>query len=147
KDAIDPVQEKRAIDAMLKLLPDPTKTFRPDEKDLASMIITALFRIRNEASVAYLAGYLKAKDPDLRWQAANALSRMRAAAAAAADSLLAGLDDPSPIVQIYCIRALAVIKEKRAVDPLIKMLTAASAAAITKEYTEDTRRMMLIEIV
>jgi len=147
QDALDPAQEKRAIDGLLKLLPDPTKSFKPEEKELASLVITALLRIRNEGSVPYLVGYLKCKDDDLRWQAANALSRMRAAAAPAADALLAGLTDPSPLVQIYCVRALASIKEKRSVDPLLKMLATVSATGVTRDFTEDTRRMLQIEIV
>ena len=146
-DAIDKAVIERAIAALQRLLPDPAKTLNDEQKFAATMAINALYKSKADTAVPLLAAYLKIKDDDLRFQAANALARMRTAAAPAADSLLAGLSDSNPLVQISCARALAAIKEKRATEALLRLLNTLSAADASKQYTADDREMVQIEVV
>src|SRR4030095_14007827 len=59
----------------------------------------------------------------IRWQAANALARIRDGISVATPSLLSLLDDKEPLVRANAARALGVAKSVEAIDPLIRLLS------------------------
>ncbi len=118
-------------DALVKLLPaasEPLPT--EDVKLLASLTLTALLRIRQPSTVEAIAAQLRSTDPDIRWQAANALARIREGIAQAAPALLPLLEDKNPLVRAHAARALGVAKAKEAVERLIKMLADPDARVV-----------------
>jgi cyclophilin family peptidyl-prolyl cis-trans isomerase/HEAT repeat protein len=112
-----------AITENLKqLLPPADQPVSDDAKLIVSMTLSALLRIKHPASVEAIAAQLRSTDADIRWQAANALARIREGIAVAVPSLLALLDDKNAIVRATTARALGVAKDKRAVEGLIRLL-------------------------
>ena len=109
-------------EAIVRQLPPTTGPVSDDAKLIGSMALTALLRIREVSTVEAIAAQLRSPDPDLRWQAANALARIREGIAAATPSLLPLLDDKDPLVRANAARALGVAKATQAIDPLIKLL-------------------------
>jgi len=115
---------KGIADALVGLLPPPAQVFpSEDAKLLASLTLTALLRARQASTVEAITAQLGSVDPDIRWQAANALARIRDSIGAAVPKLLALLDDTNPLVRAHAARALGVAKATQAVDPLIKLLS------------------------
>jgi len=87
------------------------------------MALTALLKLRQPSSIDVIVGQLRSPDSDIRWQAANALARIREGIGVATPSLLAVLDDKEALVRANAARALGVAKSVEAVDPLIKLLS------------------------
>src|ERR1051325_960042 len=115
---------KGIADALVGLLPPPAQVFpSEDAKLLAPLTLTALRRARQASTVEAITAQLGSVDPDIRWQAANALARIRDGIGAAVPKLLALLDDTNPLVRAHAARALGVAKATQAVDPLIKLLS------------------------
>jgi cyclophilin family peptidyl-prolyl cis-trans isomerase/HEAT repeat protein len=113
-------------------LPPPSgQPLSPDDKMLTSMLLTALLRLRQAASVPAIAAQLGSSDEDIRWQAANALARIREGVANAVPALLPLLADKNELVRAYAARALGVAKAAPAVDPLIKLLSETDARVVT----------------
>lgn len=121
--------------AILRLLPPPNTPASVEARLIASMALTALLRIKRPSAVEPIALQLRSADADLRWQAANALARIREGIASAVPSLLPLLDDKEALVRAQAARALGVAKAVQAVDPLIRLLAdkdeRVTAAAIT----------------
>lgn len=112
-----------AITENLKLLLPPADQLVSDDAKLtASMALSALLRIKHSSSVEAIATQLRSMDADLRWQAANALARIREGISPAVPSLLVLLDDKNILVRATAARALGVAKDKRAVEGLIRLL-------------------------
>ena len=109
-------------DALLHQLPDPSQPPSDDAKRIASMALTALLRIKQPSAVEAIAAQLRSPSPDLRWQAANALARIREGIAWAAPALLPLLADKDPLVRAHVARAVSFTGDKRALDPLIGLL-------------------------
>jgi cyclophilin family peptidyl-prolyl cis-trans isomerase len=110
------------------LLPSPEKPFASeDHKLLVELTLTALLRVRQTTTVEAITTQLHSPDPDIRWQAANALARIREGIQPAAAQLLPLLDDSNPLVRANAARALGVAKATQAVDGLIKRLGDADA--------------------
>ncbi len=109
-------------EALVKLLPDPAQPVSPDTKLITSLTLTALLRIKQAATVPAITNQLRSPDSDIRWQAANALARIREAIAPAGPQLLTLLDDKDPLVRANAARALGAAKDGKAVEPLIKLL-------------------------
>jgi len=107
---------------LIKQLPDESASLSGSRKLIASLTITALMRIRSASSVKHLARQLRSTDADIRWQAANALFRLRAPMAGAVPALIEALADRNPLLRASCARALGLSKEARAVDALVKLL-------------------------
>ncbi|HEX8183858.1 MAG TPA: peptidylprolyl isomerase, partial [Blastocatellia bacterium] len=104
------------------LLPPTNASPSGEAKFVASMALTALLRIKQPSTVEAIAAQLRSPDADLRWQAANALARIREGITVATASLLPLLDDGNPLVRAHAARALGVAKAAQAVDPLTKLL-------------------------
>ena len=118
-------------DALVKLLPaaaEPLPT--EDVKMLTSLTLTALLRIRQPSTVEAITAQLRSTDPDIRWQAANALARIREGIAQAVPALLPLLEDKNPLVRAHAARALGIAKAKDAVERLIKMLADSDARVV-----------------
>ncbi|MGA9769792.1 MAG: peptidylprolyl isomerase [Blastocatellia bacterium] len=118
-------------DALVKLLPpaaEPLPT--EDVKMLTSLTLTALLRIRQPSSVEAVTAQLRSTDPDIRWQAANALARIREGIAQAVPALLTLLEDKNPLVRAHAARALGVAKATGAVEGLVKLLADADARVV-----------------
>jgi len=114
---------KAIAEALVGLLPPPAQVFpTEDAKLLASLTLTALLRIRQPSTVEAITAQLRSVDPDIRWQAANALARIREGLDAAVPTLLTLLEDKSLLVRAHAARALGVAKATPAVEPLIKLL-------------------------
>ncbi len=109
--------------ALALFLPDTNKPPSQDEKFIASMAITALLKIKLPSSIAALSAQLRSPDADLRWQAINAIIRIRDGIAATVPALLPLLDDKDALVRAYAARALGVAGDKQAVEPLMRRLT------------------------
>ena len=119
---------KGIAEALTALLPSPEKPFvSEDHKLLVELTLTALLRVRQPESVEAIATQLRSPDPDIRWQAANALARIRDGIQAAVPALVPLLDDNNPLVRAHAARALGVAKATQAVDGLIKRLADADA--------------------
>ncbi|HKP87567.1 MAG TPA: peptidylprolyl isomerase [Blastocatellia bacterium] len=122
---------KGIADALVKLLPpaaEPLPT--EDAKMLASLTITALLRVRHPSTVEAIAAQLRSPDPDIRWQAANALARIREGIQAAVPALTPLLADKNALVRAHAARALGVAKDAGAVEPLIKLLSDSDARVV-----------------
>jgi cyclophilin family peptidyl-prolyl cis-trans isomerase len=114
---------KGIAEALTALLPSPEKPFvSENHKLLVELALTALLRVRQPASVEAIATQLRSPDPDIRWQAANALARMRDGIQTAVPGLVPLLDDTNPLVRAHAARALGVAKATQALDGLIKRL-------------------------
>src|SRR5512143_3975479 len=79
--------------AIVRLLPGTSGPVSADARLVGSMALTALLRIRQSSTVEAVAAQLRSPDADLRWQAANALARIRDGVATAVPALLTALDD------------------------------------------------------
>lgn len=108
--------------AIIRLLPSPNAPVSGDARLLGSMALTALLRIKQTSSVEAIALQLRSSDPDLRWQAANALARIRDGISPAVPSLLTLLDDKDPLVRANAARALGVAKAPQAIESLLKLI-------------------------
>ncbi|MEW6209226.1 MAG: HEAT repeat domain-containing protein [Acidobacteriota bacterium] len=112
-----------AIAENLKLLlPPADQAVSDDARMIAVMALNALMRIKHPSSIEAITAQLRSVDADIRWQAANALARIREGISPAVPSLLSLLDDKNPIVRASAARALGVAKDKRAVEGLIRLL-------------------------
>ncbi|HLG16261.1 MAG TPA: HEAT repeat domain-containing protein [Blastocatellia bacterium] len=109
-------------DALINLLPPTSAPPSADAKMIATKAITALLRLRQPSAVGPISGQLRSADADLRWQAANALARIREGISPAVPALLPLLDDKSELVRAHAARALGVAKASQAVQPLIRLL-------------------------
>jgi cyclophilin family peptidyl-prolyl cis-trans isomerase len=122
---------KGIAEALAALLPPPEKPFASEHhKLLVELTLTALLRLRQPATVEAVAAQLHSPDPDIRWQAANALARIRDGIQAAAPELLPLLEDHNPLVRAQAARALGVAKATQAVDGLIKLLADGDARVV-----------------
>ncbi|HKP14400.1 MAG TPA: peptidylprolyl isomerase [Blastocatellia bacterium] len=114
---------KGIADALAALLPSPEKPFVSEtHKLLVELTLTALLRVRQPTTVEAITTQLRSPDPDIRWQAANALARIRDGIQAAVPQLLPLLEDTNALVRAHAARALGVAKAPQAVDGLIKRL-------------------------
>jgi cyclophilin family peptidyl-prolyl cis-trans isomerase/HEAT repeat protein len=129
-DALGRFGIKSIADALVALLPPTDKPLADDQKLLASLTITALLRVKQPSTVQAVAAQLRSPEADIRWQAANALARMRDGIQAAAPALLPLLDDKDPLVRANAARALGVAKEPGAVEPLVRLLADADERVV-----------------
>ena len=113
---------KGITEAIVRLLPPTSGPVSEDAKLVGSMALTALLRIKQASTVEAIAAQLRSPDPDLRWQAANALARIREGIAVATPALLPLLDDKDALVRANAARALGVAKSTQANDALITLL-------------------------
>jgi len=114
---------KGIADAIVRLLPPTSAPLSADAKLVGSASLTALLRLKQAATIEAIAGQLRSSEADLRWQAANALARIREGIAAAQPALLPLLDDSDALVRANAGRALGVAKSAQSVDRLIKLLS------------------------
>ena len=113
---------KGMAEAIVRSLPPTSEPISDDAKLVGSMALTALLRIRQASTVEAIAAQLRSPDPNLRWQAANALARIREGIAVTAPALLPLLDDKDALVRANAARALGIAKSTQAIEPLIKLL-------------------------
>jgi cyclophilin family peptidyl-prolyl cis-trans isomerase len=113
---------KGIADAIVRMLPPTSGPVSADAQLVGSATLTALLRLRQAATVEAIAGQLRSPEADLRWQAANALARIREGIDVATPALLPLLDDSDALVRANAARALGVAKSAQAVDRLIKLL-------------------------
>jgi cyclophilin family peptidyl-prolyl cis-trans isomerase/HEAT repeat protein len=114
---------KGIAEAIVRNVAAPSEPMSNDSRLVTSMALTALIKLRQPSTIDVIAGQLRSPDADIRWQAANALARIRDGIGAATPSLLTLLDDKEPLVRANATRALGVAKSAEAVDPLIKLLS------------------------
>lgn len=103
-------------------LPPPGEPVSDDARLIASVALTALLRIKEPTTIDAIRSQLRSLDAELRWQAANALARIRDGIALAVPSLLGLLDDRNWLVRAHAARALGVARDKRAVGQLVRLL-------------------------
>lgn len=113
---------KGIADAVVRALPPPDQPPSSDSKLVATMALTALLRIKQPSTVEAIAAQLRSPDADIRWQAANALARIREGIAIAVPALLTSLEDKDALVRAHTARALGVAKAAQATDPLTRLL-------------------------
>ncbi|MBI3652994.1 MAG: peptidylprolyl isomerase [Acidobacteria bacterium] len=109
-------------ETLAKLLPDVTKPVTEENQLVTSLTLTALLRLRQPSTVPAIANQLHSPNADIRWQAANALARIRENSGAAVPALLPLLDNKEPLVRANAARALGVAKDAQAIAPLVKLL-------------------------
>lgn len=114
---------KGITDAIVNLLPPPATQVSDDSKLVASLALSALLRIKEPSTVGAIASQLRSSEPDLRWQAANALARIRDGISIAVPALLPLLDDKDPLVRAHAARALGVAKSSQAIEPISRLLS------------------------
>jgi cyclophilin family peptidyl-prolyl cis-trans isomerase len=110
-------------ESIAKLLPAPTEQPSEDAKFVGSLALTALLKLRQAATVPSIIAQLNSVDADLRWQAANALARIREGIAPAVPVLITKLEDKNTIVRATAARALGAARDPQAIAPLIKLLS------------------------
>jgi cyclophilin family peptidyl-prolyl cis-trans isomerase/HEAT repeat protein len=113
---------KGVAEAIVRLLPVTNQPVSDDARLVATLALTALLRIKQASTVEAIAKQLSSPDADLRWQAANALVRIREGIAVATPALLPLLDDKDALVRAHAARALGIAKAAQAIDPLIRLL-------------------------
>ena len=113
---------KGIAEAIVRWLPATGGPVSDDDKLVGSMALTALLRLKQASTVEAITAQLRSPDASLRWQAANALARIREGIAVAAPTLLPLLDDKDGLARAHAARALGVAKSTQALDPLIKLL-------------------------
>lgn len=126
---------KGITDAIVRVLPRPGETVSSDAKLVASMALTALLRIKQPSTVEAISAQLRSPDSDLRWQAANALARIREGISVAVPDLLPLLDDKDALVRAYAARALGVAKATQAIDLLIRLLADKDERVVASSIT------------
>lgn len=109
-------------DAIARQLPQTDTQPSQEAKQTGSLALTALLRLSQGSTIEAIAAQLGSPDPDLRWQAANALARIRDGIGPAVPSLLPLLADKNSLVRANAARALGVAKATQAVEPLIRLL-------------------------
>src|SRR5262245_7249866 len=119
-DALGNTAVERINQTVIAQLPDSQAT--PEQKQLTSLTIAALMRIRSTASIEPLTRLLKSNGAEVRAQAANALARLRQRIGDAVPALIGAWNDGDVNVRANAARALGVSKDARAVEPLIKLL-------------------------
>ena len=107
---------------IVALLPSPGQVLTNEQASMASLVITALMRVRSAEAIEPLVGMLKAERAEIRADAANALSRLRLPLTEKVPELIAGLEDRDQDVRANVARALGVARDGRAVEPLIAVL-------------------------
>lgn len=126
---------KGITEAIVAKLPPVDEVVSEDSKFIGSMALGALLRIREPSTVGAISAQLRSPDANLRWQAANALARIREGIAVAVPLLLPLLTDEEPLVRAHAARALGVAKATQASDPLTRLLAdkdeRVAASAIT----------------
>jgi cyclophilin family peptidyl-prolyl cis-trans isomerase/HEAT repeat protein len=109
-------------EALVKLLPNPAQPVTEEGRLLTTLTLTALLRLRLASTVPAITAQLRSPDAEVRWQAANALARIRENLAAAVGPLIGALEDKDPLVRANAARALGAAKDAKALEPLIKLL-------------------------
>jgi cyclophilin family peptidyl-prolyl cis-trans isomerase len=113
----------KAIAAVLAhALPDPSVAPSAEAKQIALMAITALARIKDPATVPAIAAELHSTDTDVKWTAANAITRIGQGLTPCVPLLISLLSDREPLVKAHCAKALGVAKDAQAVEPLTRLL-------------------------
>jgi cyclophilin family peptidyl-prolyl cis-trans isomerase/HEAT repeat protein len=107
---------EKANAAILSLLPEPQAALAPEQKQLTSLAISALMRLRNPAVVMPLTGQLKSIDAQIRAAAANALYRLRLPLEKAIPALAELLSDKDAAVRANAVRALGQAQGKMSSD-------------------------------
>ena len=108
--------------ALVRQLPAASQVLTNEQSSLASLVITALMRVRAEEAIGPLAAMLGAERAEIRADAANALARIRLPLAEKLPVLISSLDDPDPDVRANVARALGVARDARAFEPLMAKL-------------------------
>jgi cyclophilin family peptidyl-prolyl cis-trans isomerase/HEAT repeat protein len=109
-------------ETLARLLPDASKPLDEEVKLMTTLTLTALLRLKQATVVPAIANQLRSPDAEVRWQAANALARIRDNLAPTLSALLATLDDQEPLVRANAARALGVAKDVKTLEPLVKLL-------------------------
>jgi cyclophilin family peptidyl-prolyl cis-trans isomerase/HEAT repeat protein len=113
---------KGIADAIVRQLPSTNGPVSNDARLVGSLALTALLSIRQASTVEAITAQLRSSDPELRWQAANALARIREGIAAAVPALLPLLEDKDALARANAARALGIAKSTQAIDSLLKLL-------------------------
>lgn len=112
-----------------------SKNMTEKEQFLISKSLTALLRIKDPNSLDAISKQLKSSSPEIRWQAANVLGRMKDGIAPYSSVLAPLLTDSNPLVRAYAAKALGIAKDKASAGSLISLLSdkddRVKAAAIT----------------
>lgn len=102
---------------------DHSTALTESQQFLISKTLVALLRIKDASSLDAVAKQLKSPSPEIRWQAANVLSRMKDGIAPYAGALNPLLSDSNPLVRAYAAKALAVAKDKASVNGLLILIS------------------------
>lgn len=101
-----------ALPEVLKMFESSNVYHRPCAED----VLNRLPRVAGPALVPYL----RHKDQNIAVAAATMLAHL--ADRRTADAMLAGLESSNPSVRRYCARGLGGLRDKRAVEPLLRLL-------------------------
>ena len=113
---------KAIADALVRALPPQATQPTADQRFIAEMALTALLRLKHPTTIESITAQLRSPDSEIRWQAANALARIREGIAPAIGALLPLLADGDALVRANAARALGVAKASQAVDGLTRLL-------------------------
>lgn len=105
------------------MLPPVADQTPEDARLIGSLALTALLKLRQPATVPAITAQLGSPDVNLRWQAANALARIREGIGSAVPTLITKLEDKNLLVRATAVRALGAARDNQAVAPLIKLLS------------------------
>ncbi|HEY6332288.1 MAG TPA: HEAT repeat domain-containing protein [Blastocatellia bacterium] len=113
---------KAIAGVLAHMLPDTAAAPSADAKQIALMAITALARIKDSSTVPAIAAELQSTDTDLKWRAANAITRIGQGLTPCVPVLISLLSDKEPLVRANCAKALGVAKDPQAVEVLTRLL-------------------------
>ncbi len=123
--ALGEARLKQIAAAVAAALPAADRDVVGDELLLGSLSVVALLRLKRPESTAPIASMLASRSTVLRWQAANALARLRPDVSAAPDAvsrLVEMLKASDAVERANAARALGGMKAKSAVDPIAPLL-------------------------
>jgi cyclophilin family peptidyl-prolyl cis-trans isomerase/HEAT repeat protein len=123
--ALGPARIAQIAAAVAAVLPPPDRDVVGDDLLVGTLGVTALLRLKQPAATPSLVAVLAGRSSTLRWQAANAVARLRVDAGAAPGMvapLTSMLKASEPLERANAARALGVAKSKASLDAIVPLI-------------------------
>lgn len=127
KSTLTATEKNTIFEALSKVLSgfEHSKTLTEKEQFLICRSLTALLRLKapnSKATMELVSKQLKAPNAEIRWQAANVMSRLKEGIANHSQEFIPLLNDPDPLVRAYSTKALGLAKDRTVLDTIVSLL-------------------------
>jgi cyclophilin family peptidyl-prolyl cis-trans isomerase/HEAT repeat protein len=117
----------RIINALIDILPKPASELKIGQENLVALTLTALMRIHSPSSIEPIAQQLSSPNAQIRFVAANSLTRtLRANPGKASklvfDMAVSAIKDQNPLVRATAASVLGATKKAEAIEILLPLL-------------------------